>query len=103
MMDNPGNAQPSPLDEVMTSFLGYVQSQSSGFVTGVQSRDAAAAVDVPEPLVDAIFVSARTRGLIGPDFNARGRTRWIVSRKGLAFLERQTSPISDSGETRDDN
>ena len=102
-MDTFGNAPPSPLDQVMTAFLGYIQLQPAGFVTGVQTREAAASVDIPESLVDAIFVSARTRGLIGPDFNARGRTRWIVSRKGHAFLDRQNNPPTPSGESRDDN
>lgn len=70
----------------MVEFLEYVQSLSAGFAPGAQSRDAATFAGVPDALIDAVFVSARTRGLIRPDFTIRSRTRWIVSTRGQEFM-----------------
>jgi hypothetical protein len=105
-MDKPNQAPSSPLDAMMYRFLGYVQSLPNGFMTGAQFAEAAAAIDLPDALIEALFTSASTRGLIGPDFNARGRTRWILSARGKAFLERHptTTPNdSTSGELRGNN
>jgi hypothetical protein len=98
-MDSSRLPPPSPLDSIMGLFLEYVLSQSNGFAPGIQSKSAAEAIDVSDALIDALFISARTRGLIAPDFNARGRTRWIVSNKGLRFLERHSAPASSASPT----
>jgi hypothetical protein len=84
---------PSPLDSIMLLFLNYLTAQSNGFAPGIQSKSAAEQIDVSDALIDAVFISARTRGLIAPDFNARGRTRWIVSAKGLRFLELHSATV----------
>jgi hypothetical protein len=94
-MDKSNQMPSSPLDTMMNRFLGYVQSLPNGFVTGAQSSEAAAAIDLPDAMIEALFTSASTRGLIGPDFNARGRTRWIVSARGRAFLERHAAAAPD--------
>jgi hypothetical protein len=79
----------SPLDDVLVAFLAFVRDQANGYVGGArQTQEAAEALEVPEPLIDAMFTSARTRTLLEPDFNARGRTRWVLSRRGVAFLDR---------------
>lgn len=98
-MNNPASLPPSPLDPLMLQFLSYIEEQSDGFATGVQTASVVAATDIPDALVDALFVSAKTRNLIGPDFNARGRTRWIVSNRGRQFLNQQTlNPTTDTNE-----
>ena len=91
-MDGTNQSPASPLDPIMVVFLEYVQSLASGFAPGVQSREAASSAGVPDALIDAVFVSARTRGLIGRDFNAkpRTRTRWIVSPRGRDFIIKRT-------------
>ena len=96
----------SPLDPAMTAFLAYVASERRGFAAGSQSKDAAQSTDLPEALIDAVFISARTRGLIAPDYESRGRTRWVISGKGKDFLAQHaaTEPADSSvGELSDDN
>ncbi|MEJ7837522.1 MAG: hypothetical protein WKF81_01835 [Thermomicrobiales bacterium] len=90
-MNKLASSPPSPLDPLMLQFLSYIQDHPDGFAPGVQTAAMVTATDIPDALVDALFVSAKTRSLIGPDFNARGRTRWIVSNKGRQFVNLRTS------------
>jgi hypothetical protein len=105
-MNKPEQAPSSPLDAMMYRFLGYVQSLPNGFMTGAQFVEAAAEIDLPDAMIEALFTSASTRGLIGPDFNARGRTRWILSARGKAFLKQHSATAENdtsSGEPRGNN
>lgn len=83
----PSPASTSPLDEGLRRFLSLVRDLPSGFVPGQQSSDVAASLDVPEAFVEALFTSARTRGLVKPNPLNRSRLRWTVSATGDRFLE----------------
>lgn len=54
---------------------------------GTQTADVARELDVPDAFVEALFVSARTRGLLKPTYFGRGRPRWTVAATGDRFLE----------------
>jgi hypothetical protein len=84
---HPSPPSPSPLDDGLRQFLRHVRDTKSGFSPGRQSREAAAALDLPEAFVEALFTSARTRGLLKPDPLGRGKLRWTVSAMGERFLE----------------
>jgi hypothetical protein len=92
----PGTTIPpaSPLDPLMTGFLQQIDTAASGFLPGSQSKTVADALDIPDALIDALFVSARTRNLIQPDFSSRigRRTPWILSQHGRDFLTRHSTP-----------
>jgi hypothetical protein len=85
----------------MIVFLRHIQTLTQGFAPGVQSRELAEIADVPDALIDAVFVSARMRGLIEPDFTARSkRTRWKVSARGTSFID--SAATSPQGEPTGD-
>lgn len=77
----------SPLDASLRQLLTYVRRLSDGYTPGTQAAEAALALDVPEAFVEALFVSARTRGFLKPDYLGRGRLRWTVSATGDRFVE----------------
>jgi hypothetical protein len=78
----------SPLDAFLARFLDSLAGLPDGFSPTVDAEVVAMHVDVLPAFVDALFVSARTRGLIEPfrSKNARGRYRWHVSSRGRAWL-----------------
>jgi hypothetical protein len=80
-------ASPSPLDASLRRLLAYVQQLENGFTPGAQIAEVAHDLDVPEAFVEALFVSARTRGLLKPNHLGRGRLRWTVSAIGDRFVE----------------
>ncbi len=84
---HPSPPSPSPLDEELRLFLRHVREIESGFSPGRQSGDVAEILDIPEAFVEALFTSARTRGLLKPIPLGRGRLRWTVSATGERFLE----------------
>ena len=77
---------PSPLDTHLRSFLDHLDGLQSGFApaASVDIAAAATACNAATPFIDALFTSARTRGLIEPFLppGARGRYRWRVSARG---------------------
>lgn len=77
----------SPLDDGLRRFLRHVRDDDARFSPGRQSREAAETLNVPEAFVEALFTSARTRGLLKPVPLGRGRVRWAVSALGERFLE----------------
>jgi hypothetical protein len=79
---------PSPLDPALRRLLEYVQTLDNGFTPGTQTTEVARELDVPEAFVEALFVSARTRGLLKPIYPGRGRLRWTVSATGDRMVER---------------
>ncbi|MBA2247518.1 MAG: hypothetical protein H0W23_05270 [Chloroflexia bacterium] len=80
-------ASPSPLDASLLRLLTVIRTLDEGFTPGPLTADVARALDVPEAFVDALFVSARTRGLLKPNYLGRGRLRWAVSATGDRFVE----------------
>lgn len=81
----------SPLDEQLRRFLNHVRELDAGFSPGRQSRDVASRLDIPEAFVEALFISARARGLLKPIPFNRGRLRWSVSATGERFLQGASS------------
>lgn len=84
---HPSPPSPSPLDDGLNLFLRHVRDIESGFNPGSQSDEAAAILDIPEAFVEALFTSARARGLVKPIPSGRGRLRWTISAMGERFLE----------------
>lgn len=93
---DPSLPRSSPLDEELRLFLRHVRQIQSGFSPGRQSREVASKLDVPDAFVEALFTSARTRGLLKPIPGNRGRLRWTVSATGERFLEGASSATSCS-------
>jgi hypothetical protein len=82
------------LDHHIHAFLDYLDTLEGGFAptTNTDVDAAADACHVAGPFIDALFTSARARGLIEP-FQARGtrgRNRWRVSSRGKQW--RSTAP-----------
>ena len=78
----------SPLDAYLARFLACLIDLPDGFSPTGDATAVAQRVDVLPPFVDALFVSARTRGLIEPfrSRSSRGRYRWQISNRGRAWL-----------------
>jgi hypothetical protein len=85
------NQAASPLDAFLARFLACLVDRLDGFSPTVDGSVVAQAMEVQPAFIDALFVSARTRGLIEPfrAKNARGRYRWQVSTRGRAWLARR--------------
>src|SRR5262245_18993792 len=79
---------PSPLDAYVARFLRSLDRLPDGYSPVVESADVAEACDVVPAFVEALFVSARTRGFIQPfrAKSAKGRYRWQVSNRGQKWL-----------------
>ncbi len=92
---HPSPPSPSPLDEGLQLLLRHVRGLESGFSPGRLSREAAETLDIPEAFVEALFTSARTRGLLKPIPFGRGSLRWTISATGERFLEGHTPAVSD--------
>lgn len=82
----------SPLDPFLVQFLVIVQSRQAGFQPGPESSEIAARLDLPRPFMDALFTSARTRGLLKPLYGRGKKVRWALSPVGEEFIRRQGSP-----------
>lgn len=78
----------SPFDPFLFAFLEYLQHHTATFSpTSPRSvARTAEALDLQPALVEALFTSARGRGLVRPARAAGGRARWEISRKGREFL-----------------
>lgn len=50
----------------------------------------ASRLDIPRAFVDALFTSARTRGLIKPMYGRGNKIRWAVSPVGEAIVRGHT-------------
>ena len=84
---HPSPPSPSPLDDGLRELLRHIRGTRSGFCPGRQTREAAAKLEIPEPFVEALFTSARTRGLLKPNPLGRGKLMWTISATGERFLE----------------
>lgn len=87
---------PSPLDASLRRLLAVIRNMSDGFTLGTQTADIARTLDMPEAFIEALFVSARTRGLLKPTYAGRGRVRWTVSATGDRFLEQGEHHTTES-------
>jgi hypothetical protein len=76
----------SPLDPFLARFLAAVVNADDGFQPGAEGRDIATSLDVPPSFVDALFTSARTRGLLKPVYGRGGKVRWSVSASGARLI-----------------
>ncbi len=77
---------PSPLDPYLARFLRAVKDSDDGFQPGAGSRAIVSALDLPASFVDALYTSARTRGLLRPAYARGGKVRWHVSHSGEELL-----------------
>jgi hypothetical protein len=89
-MDQPSQSA-SPLDPFLVRFLAMVDASETGFQPGPESDALASRLDIPRAFVDALFTSARTRGLIKPMYGRGNKIRWTVSPIGEAFIRSQAS------------
>jgi hypothetical protein len=82
----------SPFDPYLYRMLSWAVQQPSGFSHPAIIRAMADEAGWQAPFAEAVFTSARVRGLIGPHYGtrSRGRVYWQVSRKGGAWLEAKT-------------
>ena len=90
MTDQSGRTSPpSPLDPFLGEFLRRVMDLTDGYAPLSHGRAIAAALDWPPAFVEALFTSARTRGLLEPlrTRSTRGRSRWRVSARGRAWVK----------------
>ncbi len=78
---------PSPLDPFLVQFLAMVDASETGFQPGPESDVLASRLDIPRAFVDALFTSARTRGLIKPMYGRGNKIRWAVSPIGEAIVQ----------------
>lgn len=81
---------PSPLDGFLEAFLRQIRDLPDGYAPVSSARAIAASFDWPPAFAEALFTSARGRGLLEPyrARGARGRVRWQVSARGRKWLER---------------
>ncbi|MDP9355870.1 MAG: hypothetical protein M3R02_11445 [Chloroflexota bacterium] len=91
MSSKPATPQPaSPLDPFLIQFLRHVADLDTGYSPASHARAIAESAGLLPPFVDALFTSARARGLLEPfrSPRARGRTRWRLTSRGRALLTR---------------
>ncbi len=82
---------PSPLDPFMVTFLAIVDASENGFQPGPETSRLASRMDTQRAFVEALFTSARTRGLIRPMYGRGNKVRWAVSPLGEALMRNQAS------------
>ena len=80
-MTNP-HATASPLDPFLARFLHEVGASSEGFQPGAESKVMAQRLEVPLAFIDALFTSARMRGLLKPAYGRGSKVRWQLSPAG---------------------
>jgi hypothetical protein len=79
---------PSPLDPFLATFLRWIDERPGGFAPASQGPTVGIALGWQPAFGEAIFVSARARGLIEP-VHGRGagtRNRWQLTARGRAWL-----------------
>lgn len=79
---------PSPLDPFLSRFLDAVKGRDEGFQPGPESQELAEQLDLPRPFVDALFTSARMRGLLKPMYGRGSKIRWVLSPAGASLVTR---------------
>lgn len=90
MIDTPPRPCPaSPLDPFLGPFLRQLDAQIGGYAPASHGARVAASLGWAPAFVEAVFVSARARGLIEPyrGGGARARARWALSARGRIWAE----------------
>lgn len=82
----------SPLDRFLASFLAAISELPDGYLPGPTSNPLATGLGMPREFVDALFTSARTRGLLKPAYGRGSRIHWKVSDDGRTFLALHQTP-----------
>jgi hypothetical protein len=79
---------PSPLDAYLARFLGCLARYPDGYSPVADVEQVATECELDPAFAEALFVSARARGLIEPfrAKGAKGRYRWKVSGRGTKWL-----------------
>lgn len=87
-------ARPSPFDPYLVLFLRGIDGLPDGFAPTSHAATICAALDWPPAFAEALFVSARARGLLEPYAarGPRGRSRWQVSPRGRGWLDPAPPP-----------
>lgn len=101
MIDDPAAARShppgSPLDPFLNDFLRVIDDLAGGYAPTAHQRAVTSTLDWPNEFADAIFTSARARGMVetvrGP--GTRGRSRWRLSARGRVWLA-ATDPADDA-------
>ncbi|MDP9365001.1 MAG: hypothetical protein M3Q10_12380 [Chloroflexota bacterium] len=97
MIDHDANhSRPSPLDPFIVPFLRELAVLEDGYAPAAHGPKIAATLDWPPAFCEAVFASARGRGMVEPyrTRGARGRARWRVSSRGSVWL---TARDADGG------
>ncbi len=92
MHSKPHTHRPSPLDGAMIQLLGLFEGRSSGVSATKDLNDLAAAMDVPIPFVEGLFLSARRRGLLRAESVGRGKVVWTITSTGKHLLAQYLAP-----------
>ena len=87
----------SPAVRFLARFLGSVAGLQDGFSPISDATRIAEICEVEPAFVEALFVSARTRGLIEPyrSKGSRGRYRWTLSARGTTWLASRSDQPSN--------
>ena len=98
MIDHDANAgRPSPLDPFLGPFLRELGTLAEGYAPASHGPKVAASLDWPPAFCEAVFASARGRGMLEPfrAKGARGRARWRVSNRGILWLSAHEVAAAD--------
>jgi hypothetical protein len=76
----------SPLDRFLAAFLTAINELPDGYLPGPQSKKLAASLGMQGEFLNALFTSARTRGLLKPAYGRGSRVHWKVSATGTEFI-----------------
>lgn len=78
----------SPLDPFLVQFLRELDTLETGYSPASHASVVAEECGFPPSFAEALFTSARARGLIEPfrSRHVRGRIRWRLSQKGHGLL-----------------
>ncbi len=89
---------PSPLDPFVGCFLREIGVLVDGYAPVAHSLVVAEALDWQPAFAEAIFISARARGFVEPyrGVGRRKRSRWQLSGRGQAWLERDIATATTS-------
>ena len=79
----------SPLDPFLAQFLELISAREQGFLLGPETAEFASTLHIPREFVEALYTSARTRGLVKPAYGRGSKVRWVVSPAGCVLIEQQ--------------
>jgi len=91
-------SRPSPLDPFLGPFLKELGTLAEGYAPASHGPKVAETLDWPPAFCEAVFASARGRGLLEPyrARGARGRARWRLSSRGTVWLSAQEMAAADA-------